>query len=168
MPIHGEYRHLKMHKQLAMNLGMDERNIILPTLGAQVELSANSIKKVGFTTAGQRLIDGYGIGDMDSNVLKERKMLSEDGICVVVLTINNVSGEVAGDPFIITRGVVYQDEAEAFVQDTKNMIVASLKEQDLRGCEPAVIKNTIRRNVSNFIFKRTKRRPMILTIVFLA
>ena len=91
----------------------------------------------------------YGIGDMDSNVLKERKMLSEDGICVVVLTINNVSGEVAGDPFIITRGVVYQDEAEAFVQDTKNMIVASLKEQDLRGCEPAVIKNTIRRNKTN-------------------
>ncbi len=86
---------------------------------------------------------------------------------MVVLSINNVSGEVVGDPFIITRGVVYQDEAEAFVQDTKNMIVASLKEQDLRGCEPAVIKNTIRRNVSNFIFKRTKRRPMILTICLL-
>lgn len=167
IPIHGEYRHLRMHKQLAMRLGMDERNIILPTLGAQIELTPTSIKKVGFTTAGQMLVDGYGIGDMDSNVLKERKQLSEDGFCVVVMTINNVSGEVVGDPFIITRGVVYQDEAEAFVQDTKNMIIASLKEQDLRGCEPAVIKNTIRRNVSNFIFKRTKRRPMILTIVLL-
>ncbi len=167
IPIHGEYRHLRMHKQLAMSLGMDERNILLPTLGAQIELTPNSIKKVGFTTAGQRLIDGYGIGDMDSNVLRERKQLSEDGICVLVMTINNVSGDVVGDPFIITRGVVYQDEAEAFVQDTRNMIVASLKEQDLRGCDPAVIKNTIRRNVSNFIYKRTKRRPMILTIVML-
>ncbi len=167
MPIHGEYRHLRMHKQLAMTLGMEERNIIMPTLGAQIELSANSMKKIGFTTAGQRLIDGYGIGDMDSNVLRERKQLSEDGICVVVMTINNVSGEVVGDPFIITRGVVYQDEAEAFVQDTRNMIIASLKEQDLRGCEPSIIKNTIKRNVSNFIFKRTKRRPMILTIVLL-
>lgn len=167
IPIHGEYRHLRMHKQLAMALGMEERNIILPTLGAQIELTPNSIKKVGFTMAGQRLIDGYGVGDMDSNVLRERKQLSEDGICVLVLTINNVSGDVVGDPFIITRGVVYQDEAEAFVQDTKNMIIASLKEQDLRGCDPAVIKNTIRRNVSNFIFKRTKRRPMILTIVML-
>lgn len=167
MPIHGEYRHLRMHKQLAMSLGMEERNIILPTLGAQIELTPNSIKKIGFTTAGQRLIDGFGIGDMDSNVLRERKQLSEDGICVLVMTINNVSGDVVGDPFIITRGVVYQDEAEAFVQDTRNMIVASLKEQDLRGCDPAVIKNTIRRNVSNFIFKRTKRRPMILTIVML-
>ncbi|MGN1200971.1 MAG: ribonuclease J [Candidatus Caccovivens sp.] len=167
IPIHGEYRHLKMHKQLAMSLGMEERNIILPTIGAQIELSPNSIKKTGFVHAGQRLIDGYGIGDMDSNVLRERKQLSEDGICVVVMTINNVSGEVVGEPFIITRGVVYQDEAEAFVQDTKNMIIASLKEQDLRGCDPAVIKNTIRRNVSNFIYKRTQRRPMILTIALL-
>ena len=167
MPIHGEYRHLRMHKQLAMALGMEERNIILPTLGMQVELTPNSIKKVGFVTAGQRLIDGYGIGDMDSNVLRERKQLSEDGFCVVVVNINNVSGNVSGDPFIITRGVVYQDEAESFVQDAKNMIIASLKEQDLRGAEPTVIKNTVRRNVSNFIYKRTKRRPMILSIVLL-
>ncbi len=167
IPIHGEYRHLMMHKRLAMTLGMEERNIILPTIGLQVELTPNSIKKSGLVTAGQRLIDGYGIGDMDSNVLRERKQLSEDGFCVVVVNINNVSGNVTGDPFIITRGVVYQDEAESFVQDAKNMIIASLKEQDLRGAEPSVIKNTIRRNVSNFIFKRTKRRPMVLAIVFL-
>ena len=167
MPIHGEYRHLRMHKQLAMALGMEERNIILPTLGMQVELTPNSMKKVGFVTAGQRLIDGYGIGDMDSNVLRERKQLSEDGFCVVVVNINNVSGNVSGDPFIITRGVVYQDEAESFVQDAKNMIIASLKEQDLRGAEPTVIKNTVRRNVSNFIYKRTKRRPMVIAIVLL-
>ena len=167
MPIHGEYRHLRMHKQLAMALGMEERNIILPSLGMQVELSPNGMKKSGVVTAGQRLIDGYGVGDMDSNVLRERKQLSEDGICVVIVNINYVSGSVSGDPFIITRGVVYQDEAEAFVQDAKNMIIASLKEQDLRGAEPSVIKNTIRRNVSNFIFKRTKRRPMILSIVLL-
>ena len=146
---------------------MEERNIILPSLGMQVELSNNSIKQSGFVTAGQRLVDGIGIGDMDSNVLKERKQLSEEGLCVVVVNINNVSGEVASEPFIITRGVVYQDEAEAFVQDAKAAIIASLKEQDLRGVEPAVIKNTIRRNISNFIFKRTKRRPMILTIVTL-
>lgn len=167
IPIHGEYRHLRMHKQLAMALGMEERNIILPSLGMQVELTPNSMKKVGFVTAGQRLIDGYGIGDMDSNVLRERKQLSEDGFCVVVVNINNVSGNVSGDPFIITRGVVYQDEAESFVQDAKNMIIASLKEQDLRGAEPTVIKNTVRRNVSNFIYKRTKRRPMVIAIVLL-
>ena len=167
IPIHGEYRHLRMHKQLAMSLGMEERNIITPTIGMQVEISPNSIRKSGMVTAGQRLIDGYGIGDMESNVLRERKQLSEDGICVVVMNINNVSGEVVGDPFIITRGVVYQDEAESFVQDTRNMLIASLKEQDLRGCDPSIIKNTVKRNISNFIFKRTKRKPMVLTIVLL-
>ena len=167
IPIHGEYRHLKMHSQLAQQLGMEQRNIVLPSLGMQVELGLNSIKQSGFVTAGQRLVDGIGIGDMDSNVLKERKQLSEEGICVVVVNINNVSGCVSSEPFIITRGVVYQDEMDAFVQDAKAAIIASLKEQDLRGMEPAVIKSTIRRNISNFIFKRTKRRPMIITIVTL-
>jgi ribonuclease J len=167
IPIHGEYRHLKIHKQLAMSLGMEERNIVLATLGSQVELTPNSIRLARTVPAGQRLIDGYGIGDMESNVLRERKQLSEDGFCVVVATINNVSGDVVGDPFIITRGVVYQDEAESFVQDTKNMIVASLKEQELRGCDPAIIRSTLKRSVSNFIFKRTKRKPMVLAIVLL-
>lgn len=167
IPVHGEYRHLRMHSLLAQQLGMQQRNIILPSLGMQVEIGANSMKQCGFVTAGQCLVDGTGIGDMGSNVLSERKQLSEEGICVVVVDINNVSGTVTSDPFIITRGVVYQDEMEAFVQDAKAAIIASLKEQDLRGMEPAVIKNTIKRNMSNFIFKRTKRRPMILTIVSL-
>lgn len=167
MPVHGEFRHLKTHKELAMRLGMDERNIILPTIGMQVELTANSMKPVGFVKAGQRLVDGMGIGDMDSNVLRERKQLAEDGICVVCVNINNVAGEVIGDPFIITRGVVYADEQESFVQDAKACIIASLKESDLRGVEPSVIRASLRRNISNFIFKRTKRRPMILTIVSL-
>lgn len=167
IPIHGEYRHLRMHKQLAMSLGMEERNILTATIGTQIEMTPNSIKKSGVVTAGQRLIDGYGVGDMESNVLRERKQLSEEGICVVVVNINNVSGEVVGEPFIITRGVVYQDEAEAFVQDTRNMIIASLKEQDLRGADPTIIRNAVKRNVSNFIFRRTKRKPMVLTIVSL-
>ena len=167
MPVHGEYRHLKTHKDLAVRLGMEERNIILPSIGMQVELTPNSIKQIGVVSAGQRLVDGMGIGDMDSNVLKERLQLSEEGICVVVVNINNVAGSVTSDPFIITRGVVYDDEQEEFVADAKAAIVASLKEQDLRAVDPAVIKSTIKRNVSNFIFKRTKRRPMILTIVLL-
>ncbi len=167
MPVHGEFRHLKTHKELAMRLGMEERNIILPTIGMQVELSPNSLKQVGFIKAGQRLVDGMGIGDMDSNVLRERKQLAEDGICVVCVNINNVAGEVIGDPFIITRGVVYADEQESFVADAKACIIASLKESDLRGVEPSVIRASLRRNISNFIFRRTKRRPMILTIVSL-
>ena len=167
IPVHGEYRHLKTHKELAMTLGMDARNILLPSIGMQVEVGPNSIKEVGFVKAGQRLVDGMGIGDIDSNVLRERKQLAEDGICVVCVNINNVAGEITSDPFIITRGVVYADEQESFVQDAKASIIASLKETDLRGVEPSVIRASLRRNISNFIFRRTKRRPMILTIVSL-
>lgn len=167
IPIHGEYRHLKTHKELAMTLGMEERNILLPSLGMQVELSKDALVQSTFVKAGQRLVDGIGIGDMDSNVLRERKQLSEDGICVVCVNINNVAGEVVGDPFIITRGVVYTDEQESFVQDAKACIISSLKEADLRGVEPSMIRASLRREVSNFIFRRTKRRPMILTIVTL-
>lgn len=167
IPIHGEYRHLKTHKELALRLGMEERNILLAMIGMQVEMSVNAIKEVGYVKAGQRLVDGFGIGDMDSNVLRERKQLAEDGICVVCVNINNVAGEVSGEPFIITRGVVYADEQESFVQDAKACIISSLKESDLRGVDPSVIRSSLKRNVSNFIFRRTKRRPMILTIVTL-
>ena len=165
MPVHGEYRHLRMHKQLAVSLGMDPRNIHLPSLGMQLELSEKALKEVGFVTAGQRLVDGMGIGDMDSNVLKERLLLSEEGLCVAVVKINTVSGEVEHEPFIITRGVVYQAETEEFTKAAKDCIIASLKEQDLRGVDTSVIRSTLKRNISNFIFKRTKRRPMVLTIV---
>ena len=167
IPVHGEYRHMKTHKELAMSLGMEDRNILLASIGMQVELSQNAIKPATMVKAGQRLVDGIGIGDMDSNVLRERKQLSEDGICVVCVNINNIEGEVTGEPFIITRGVVYADEQESFVQDAKATIIASLKEADLRGVEPSMIRASLRRNMSNFIFKRTKRRPMILTIVTL-
>ena len=167
IPVHGEYRHMKTHKELAMALGMEDRNILLASIGMQVELSANALKPAKMVKAGQRLVDGIGIGDMDSNVLRERKQLSEDGICVVCVNINNIEGEVTGEPFIITRGVVYADEQESFVQDAKATIIASLKEADLRGVDPTMIRSSLRRNISNFIFKRTKRRPMILTIVTL-
>lgn len=165
VPVHGEYRHLRMHKQLAMALGMDGRNIHLPSLGMQLELGEKSLKEIGFVTAGQRLVDGMGIGDMDSNVLKERLQLSEEGVCVGVVKINSITGEVENEPFIITRGVVYQTETDEFTKAAKDCIIASLKEQDLRGVDPSVVRSTLKRTLSNFIFKRTKRRPMVLIIV---
>lgn len=165
MPVHGEYRHLKQHKELAVSMGMQPRNILIPDLGMQVEMSPNSIKTIGFVQAGQRLIDGLGIGDMDSTVLRDRKQLSEDGICVAVLNLSSLSGEMSSDPFMITRGVVYNDEAEKFNADVKSHLIALLKEQDLRGMDTNLIRNNVRKNLSNFIYKSTKRRPMILVIV---
>lgn len=166
MPVHGEYRHLKTHKEIAIALGCEARNIILPDLGMQVEMSNGRIKECGRVVAGQRLVDGLGIGDMDSSVLRDRKQLSEDGICVAVLNLSSLSGEMSSDPFLITRGVVYAGEQEQFMQDAKELLINYLKEQDVRDMDPNLIKQNVRRLLQNFISKRTARRPMILTIIF--
>ena len=164
MPIHGEYRHLKQHKELAMALGEDAKNIILPELGLQVEMSQNSIKKVGYVQAGLRLVDGSGVGDLSSAVLRDRKQMSEEGVCVAVVNLMPTK-ELAVDPFIITRGVVYNDEADDFNQDARGCLAQLFKTIDIKDMEHSEIKNQVRRTLSNFIFKRTKRRPLILTVV---
>ena len=167
MPVHGEYRHLKQHKELAIALGLDARDIIIPDLGMQVEMSENAIIPAGFVQCGQRLVDGLGVGDMSSAVLRDRKQLSEEGVCVAVINISSYTGEMSTDPFIITRGVVYNDEAEDFNQDARACLNQLLKEYDLKEMEQSLLKNTVKKALSNFIFKRTKRRPMILTVVLM-
>ena len=164
MPIHGEYRHLKQHKELAIALGEDARNIILPELGLQVEMSQNSIKPCGYVQAGLRLVDGSGVGDLSSAVLRDRKQLSEEGVCVAVVNLM-ATKELAFDPFIITRGVVYNDEADDFNQDARACLVQLFKSVDIKDMEQSEVKNQVKRCLSNFIYKRTKRRPLILTVV---
>ena len=164
IPIHGEYRHLKQHKELAMNMGMNARDIVIADLGMQVELSQNYIKQLGYTKAGIRLVDGIGVGDLESSVLRERKQLSEDGFAIAVINVSG-TGDVIGDPFVITRGVVYNDEADSFVSDLKTNLQVFMKGLDVANTEPSLLKNEVRKYMSNFIFKRTKRRPMTLAIV---
>ena len=166
MPVHGEYRHMKRHKELAVSMGMQQRNILIPSLGMQVELTQNSLKQIGQVTAGQLLVDGDGLGDMDSSVIKERKQLAEDGMCIAVLNVEQATGKLSSEPIIITRGVVYQEEAESFTVDIKANILQTLKEQDLKATEASVVKNNIKKSLSNFIYRRTKRRPMILAVIF--
>ena len=167
MPIHGEYRHLKQHKELAISMGTEARNIILPELGMQVEMSKNSIKAVGYVQSGLRLVDGSGVGDLASAVLKDRKQLSEEGVCVAVVNLLAGTLELASEPFIITRGVVYNDEADEFNQDARACLAQLLKSYDLKDLDQNEIKNTVKRALSNFIFRRTKRRPLILTVVIM-
>lgn len=166
IPIHGEYRHLKQHKELALSLGEDARNIILPELGLQVEMSQNSIKKVGYVQAGLRLVDGSGVGDLSSAVLRDRKQLSEEGVCVAVVNLLPTK-DLATDPFIITRGVVYNDEADDFNQDARGCLAQLFRTVDIKDLDQAEIKNQVKRTLSNFIYKRTKRRPLILTVVMM-
>lgn len=165
MPIHGEYRHLKEHKQLAISMGINSRNILFPELGVQFEMGRDYLKQIGVVTAGIRLVDGSGMGDLDSSVLKERKQLSEEGFCVAVLETANMSGDMSIEPLIITRGVVYDDEADKFVSDTRFVIASALRDKNMKDSDHNEIKNSIKKVLSNFIYKRTKRRPIIIVIV---
>ncbi len=168
IPVHGEYRHLKQHKELAISMGMESRNIILPELGMQIEMGENYIRQAGYVTAGIRLVDGYGLGDIGSSVLKERKQLSEEGFCVAVINMTSKDYGGAGfDSFIITRGVVYDNEQDDFTQSARAIIANTLKEQDLSSFDPNEIKANIKKVLSSFIYKRTKRRPMIITILLM-
>ncbi|MDD4815755.1 MAG: ribonuclease J [Clostridia bacterium] len=168
IPVHGEWRHLKVHKDLAMTMGLLESHIIIPEIGMQVELSPNNLKVVGTTKAGMRLVDGMGLGDTASSVLKDRKQLSEDGFCVAILNISGTTAELITDPLIITRGVVYNDESDSIVNELKSNLSVFIKNYDFKEVDHLFLKNEIRKFISNFIFRKTKRRPIILAMVIMS
>ena len=164
VPVHGEYRHLKLHKDLAVEMGMDERNIVLADVGSVIEISNKSIKKAGVVTAGNRLIDGLGIGDVESVVLKDRKQLAEDGLAVVLIGINPLTGEITNGPDIISRGLVYNNE-DNIIKEAKDIIKGTIKAIPLKEMNWNLVKNNIKKDLTSYLFKKTKRRPIIITIV---
>jgi ribonuclease J len=165
IPVHGEYRHLKNHQMLAKELGMKERNIIIPELGMQVELTPDTIKVSGMVQAGSVLIDGTGLGEKDSNVIRDRLLLSQDGVCVVVATLSSKSGRLVREPDIISRGFVYQDEASDIIKEAKDFIYDKLSDLDLKAMDKAEIRASIRKVSTSFFFKHTKRKPVILSVI---
>lgn len=166
MPVHGEAKMLKSHQQLAISMGMKPQNIIRPEIGMVVEVSQNGIRKAGEVQAGSKLVDGLGLGELDSIVLRDRKQLAEDGICMVVLGLNMATGRIVSGPEIIARGFIYSHEAEKLIEEAKQVLVKSLGEQDLKRADWNTIKNNIRRVLTNLFYKKTKRRPIIIPIVF--
>jgi ribonuclease J len=164
VPAHGEYRMLKKHTELAVAMGMQERNTLIPEIGMVIEVTKNSLKANGTVTSGRRLVDGLGFGEMESVVLRDRKQLAEDGLCIVMLGINKASGELVNSPDIITRGLMYANE-NSITQDAKGVVVATIKDLQLKESEWSIVKEAIRRNLSNHFYKKTKRRPMILTFI---
>ena len=165
IPVHGEYRHLKLHQTLAMSLGMNERDIIIPDIGMKVEVNPEYVKIAGSVPAGERLVDGTGLGDATSVVLRDRKLLSEDGLCVVVLTISQYSGEILSKPEIISRGFIYQDEASELITEARDVVVSAMQGVDMKSLDPNIIKQMVKKTLSTYFFKKTKRRPMILAIL---
>ena len=166
IPIHGEYKHLKKHSMLAQGAGIDEKNIVIAELGGVITINKNEIKVDQSVTAGQIFVDGLGVGDVGSVVLRDRRHLSQDGLVVVVFTIDRATGEVLSGPDIVSRGFVYVKESEQLIGEARQKARSVLeKYRDYEYKDWMVIKSKIREQVSNVLYQRTKRSPMVLPIV---
>ncbi|MFL0249949.1 ribonuclease J [Clostridium neuense] len=166
VPVHGEYRHLKQHAELAVSLGMPRQNIVLSDNGDVIEVARDGIKKSGTVISGQVFVDGLGVGDVGNIVLRDRKHLSQDGILTVVVTIEKESGSVIAGPDIISRGFVYVRESEVLMDEARELVKNALKEcEDNHIKEWAAIKSNIKEVLRGFLYEKTKRKPMILPII---
>lgn len=165
MPVHGEYKQLKRHKELAMEIGIPEEDIIITANGSKIEVTQSAIKIAGKVPAGVTLIDGIGIGDVGNIVIRDRQLLAQDGVVIIVLTISK-EGKILAGPDIITRGFVYAREAEALIKETSERIKTELsKIESEKAKEWSLLKNTTKEIASEFLYERTKRNPIILPIV---
>ncbi len=165
IPAHGEVRHLMKHASIAHQMGMPEENIFIMENGNCLEISQKSAKLVGDVPSGNILVDGLGVGDVGNIVLRDRKHLSEDGLIIVVITITK-EGKVVSGPDIISRGFVYVRESEDLIEDAKNVVRKILKEDSRENLKDwNGLKSDIRDNLRSYIFKNTKRNPMILPII---
>jgi ribonuclease J len=166
MPVHGEYVHLLSHKDIALSLGIPKENIFVMNIGDVLELSKRDAKINGTVPAGQVLVDGLGVGDVGNIVLRDRKNLSENGLMVVVVTIDSASGSIIAGPDIISRGFVYVRESEDLMDEAKKVINEALEKCEIKHISGwSNIKNTIKDTLKNFLWQKTKRSPMILPII---
>ena len=165
IPVHGEYKHLKKHSDLALQMGMHEENIVIPELGRVIELSVNGISAESTVTAGAVLVDGLGVGDVGNVVLRDRKHLGEDGLMVVSVTLSN-KGKILAGPDILSRGFVYVKDSEELIANTKAVVekaVLSGIAENKRDWQN--LKTKIRDAASSYLYTATQRSPMILPII---
>lgn len=166
MPVHGEFRHLKQHAELAEKLGMSSNNIVIAENGDIIEVTRDSIRKNGTVPSGQVFVDGLGVGDVGNIVLRDRKHLSQDGILTVVVTIEKETGSVIAGPDIISRGFVYVRESEDLMEGAREIVKNALLDcEDKHITEWSTIKSNIKEALRTFLYERTKRKPMILPII---
>lgn len=166
VPVHGEQKHLLKHAELARSVGIPEKNIVIADNGIVLEVSEKQIRKAGAVPAGKVFVDGYGVGDVGSVVLKDRKHLAEDGIIIVVATVDSVSGELVSGPDIVSRGFVFVKENEALIDEAKKTAYEAIMRCFDRNINDwGTIKSRVRDDVSRLMYERTKRSPMILPIL---
>ena len=166
IPVHGEYRHLKAQAQVAESLGIPKDNIFLLSSGDVLELDEEKAQVVDRVQTGAILVDGLGVGDVGNIVLRDRQHLAEDGILIVVLTLEKYSNQVLAGPDIVSRGFVYVRESEGLMDEAKHVVEEAIEDcMDRRVTDWGRLKTAIRDSLSEFLWKRTKRRPMILPII---
>jgi ribonuclease J len=166
IPLHGEQRHLKIHAKLAQEMGMHPNHILISDIGKVMEFTPNSAKINGTVPAGRVFVDGYGVGDVGSVVLRDRKHLAEDGMIVVVTSMSGEDGSVVSGPDIITRGFVYVKESEELMEELRRVAVEALERcHRSNTTDWATIKGEIKNDLSGFLYKKTKRNPMILPVI---
>ena len=160
VPIHGEYRQLVWHARIAQQVGMVPDNIIVIENGISVEFTPEKARLAGRITAGKVLVDGLGVGDVGNIVLRDRKQLSQDGIIIVVVTMDKEKGTVVAGPDIVSRGFVYVREAEELLEEAKEKVCQALdKCQSTRATEWSAIKSQVRNVLGKFLFERTEDVP---------
>ena len=166
IPVHGEYRQLRAHAETAQMMGIPAKNIVMMENGRVVELDKNEIKFNGMVPNGRVLVDGLGVGDVGNIVLRDRQHLSQDGLIVIVLTMDSSTGEVVAGPDVISRGFVYVRESENLMDDVKNVVRHEIRKCEEKGVRDwSTIKSTVRENLRDYIFTKTKRNPMIIPII---
>jgi len=166
IPVHGEYRHLKAQAQVAESLGIPKDNIFLLSSGDVLELDEEKAQVVDRVQTGAILVDGLGVGDVGNIVLRDRQHLAEDGILIVVLTLEKYSNQVLAGPDIVSRGFVYVRESEGLMDEAKHIVEEAIEDcMDRRVTDWGRLKTAIRDSLSEFLWKRTKRSPMILPII---
>ena len=166
IPIHGEYRMLWQHAELAETLGMDRQNIVLPAAGQVIEMSRDSLSIAGTVPTGEVLVDGLGIGDVGNVVLRDRKHLSQDGLIIVAMAFDRTTGVLVSGPDVISRGFVYVRENEDIIESTRDVVRAIIASYGrIEGSDWPSIKNRIKDELHRFIYEKIKRNPMILPII---
>ena len=166
IPVHGEYRQLMAHAETAKSMGVEPQNIFMSTNGRIIELNEKEAKLTGSVPCGKILVDGYGVGDVGNVVLRDRQHLSQDGLIVIVMTMDSATGEIVAGPDVISRGFVYVKESENLMDEVKKFIREEVQMLENRGIRDwSTIKSTLKDHIRDYIFQKTKRNPMILPII---
>ena len=166
IPVHGEYRHLKQHGELAIKLGLNPKNVVIPEVGNVIEVNRSGIRKSGTVISGQIFVDGLGVGDVGNIVLRDRKHLSQDGILTVVVTLSKDNKTIVAGPDIISRGFVYVRESEGLIDEAREIVRNTLLECEEKNITDwATLKSNVRDELRSYLYEKSKRKPMILPII---